>query len=169
MNIWLRIKRLSLSQLTQLGFLFLKNPLLIWPTFQATKRTMALCDGLFGKSHHKSNQANAFRHALWNILICKNVLKRTKTTQKAVIWAQKMTHLYEKVTQNPLLDEKMDLHNNEIGQMLFLKVFDKKEAEIIQILEKEVEKAQKIDKIEDFELATNSLVYLEDKYTTATK
>lgn len=160
MNIWLRIKRLSLSQLTQLGFLFLKNPLLIWPTFQATKRTMVLCDGLFGTSHHKSNQANTFRHALWNILICKNVLKRTKSNEKSVIWAQKVTHLYEKVTQNALLDEKMDLHNNDVGRILFLKVFDKNEAEIIQILQKEIETAIKIEKTEDFELAENKLVYI---------
>lgn len=163
MNIWLRIKQLSISQLAQLGFLFLKNPFKIIPTIYATKRTMAICDSLFGNTHHKGNKANAFRHALWNILICKEVLKKSKTTEKTLNWTQKVTNLYEKVTQNALLDKKMDLHNNKIGQNFFLKVLDKNEAEIIQFLQYKAENAQKITLIEDLETATNQLVYLEQK------
>lgn len=39
---------------------------------------MVICDDLFDRSHHKSNKANAFRHALWNILICQKNQKQRK-------------------------------------------------------------------------------------------
>ena len=85
---------------------------------------------LFGSRHHKSNKANAFRHALWNVLICQKTLKKTNNREKSVIWTKKVTDLYEKVTQNEFLDQLMDLHNNEIGRTLFLDLFDKNEATI---------------------------------------
>lgn len=142
--------------------LFLKHPLLIFPTLNATKRTFEICNELFGNSHNQSNAANAFRHALWNILICRNTLKWTKSKQKSVFWAQKVGDLYEKVTQNKPLDEAMDLHNNAVGRIYFLNLLDKSEQEIINFAQDKTNYSQKVGKIEEMERFRNEMVYLED-------
>lgn len=160
MKIWARIKKLSITQLWQLSVLFLKQPLLIIPTLKATKRTFQICEELYGNNHHKSNKANAFRHALWNLLICIKTMKILKNKQKSVFWAQKVTDLYEKVTQNELLDEAMDLHNNTIGRICFLNFLNQSETEMITFLQEKAEKAKKIYVLEDFDKLQNQLTYL---------
>ena len=160
MNIWTRIKSLNINQLIQLSMLFLSRPFLIIPTIRASKRTMMVCHELFGNNHNKSNKANAFRHAFWNILICQKTLKKAKNKEKSIIWCKKVTDLYEKVTQNKNLDEAMDLHNNKIGRTYFLDIFDKKETEIIQLLKEKSQNAKKIAKIEEIEYYKHELVYL---------
>lgn len=160
MNIWVRIKQLSIKQLLQLAFLFARKPLYIQPTIRATKETMKLCDAKFGRAHHKSNRSNAFRHALWNYLICRNILKIAKNSQKALIWAEKVTKTYEKVTNNNILDEVMDLHNNEIGRKVFFEQKSLKLTEIDRFLEEKLQKAIKIVQIEDINNAEGQLVYI---------
>jgi hypothetical protein len=161
-NYWKRIQQLNLKQLFQLIVLFASQPLLIRPTFIASKRTMSVCDELFGKSHHKNNRANAFRHALWNILICQNTLKWTKNVEKSIVWAQKVTFLYEKVTKNKDLERFMDLHNNAVGRNQFLVIFDKKEDKIIQLLQNLMENAHKLMKIDQKPILQTQLIYIED-------
>mgnify|MGYP003676053005 FL=1 len=161
MNIWSRVRQLKPDQLIQLSLLFLSKPFLIGPTLKATKRTMVLCDELFGKAHHRSNKANAFRHALWNVLICLKTLKKTHNKEKSIIWTKKVTSLYEKVTDNRKMEKAMDLHNNEVGLNLFLSVFDKKEEEIISTLQNMMEKSQKATNNDDFIKFNNNLVHLE--------
>lgn len=160
MKIWQRIGQLSIGQLFKLSLLFLKHPLLILPTLKATKQTFIICDRLYGKAHHKSNAANAFRHALWNMLICVNSLKRTKNKQKSVFWAQKVTDLYEKVTKNDLLDQAMDLHNNAIGRMGFLNNLNKTEKEIIAFLQEKTQVAKKVANSNEMEKLKKELVYI---------
>jgi CelD/BcsL family acetyltransferase involved in cellulose biosynthesis len=123
---------------------------------------MHICDAHFGNTHHKSNQANAFRHALWNVLICQKTMKCAKNKQKSVFWTQKVGDLYEKVTQNELLDEAMDLHNNTIGRIFFLNHIDKNEEEMIHLLQKMAKKAQKVAEIEEINYFKNALVFLEE-------
>ncbi len=123
---------------------------------------MFLCDELFGRSHHKSNKANAFRHALWNVLICQKTLKKTKNKDKSVIWTKKVTDLYEKVTQNEFLEQLMDLHNNEIGRSLFFDLFDQNETKIISFLNEKCENAQKLTETVDISNFNGKLVYLEE-------
>ena len=108
-----------------------------------------------------NNKANAFRHALWNFLICKKVAKIDKNDQKCVIWAEIFTDLYEKVTKNEILAKQMDLHNNRVGRNVFLDKKDQNLPQIVTFLTKMSEKAQKIGKNEEFSLYENSLVYLE--------
>ena len=162
MNLWARIKRLSIPQLWDFSILFLKNPLLIIPTLKATKRTFEICNERFGNEHHKSNQANAFRHALWNVLICRNTLKNTKNKQKSVFWAQKVGDLYESVTQNKKLDEAMDLHNNAVGRIYFFNLLDKNEDEIVDFTFKKMELAKKVSKIEEMNRVYNEMVFIEE-------
>jgi len=161
-KIWSRIKRLSSRGLLQFGWLFLKNPLLVVPTLNATKRTFQICNDLYGNSHHKSNKANAFRHALWNILICLETSKKIKNSQKSVVFTEKVTTLYEKATKNELLDEAMDLRNNEIGRALFFKYLDKNEEEIVDLIQKRLKNAQKVSKLEEIQNYKDELVYISD-------
>ncbi|MCT8339426.1 hypothetical protein MG296_05140 [Flavobacteriaceae bacterium TK19130] len=162
MNLWARIRSLSIGQLWQLSVLFLKHPLYILPTLRATKRTFEICQNLYGDTHHKSNRANAFRHALWNMLICQKTFKISKNEQKAVIFTLKVTDLYEKVTQNEVLDEAMDLHNNEIGRRHFLKNSTQNEAELVELLQKMAKKAQKVSKVEEMNKFQDNLVFISE-------
>lgn len=132
------------------------------PTIRATQETMKICDDLFESAHHKSNKSNAFRHALWNYLICQKTLKVTKIDQKAIIWTEKVTKTYEKVTNNDPFDEAMDLHNNEIGRRKFLDDNALKTREIIHILTEMIQKARKIAQISEIENIENQLVYIKE-------
>lgn len=121
---------------------------------------MQICDELYGKTHHKSNKANAFRHALWNVLICRNALSVTKNKQKSVFWAQKVGDLYEKVTQNEQLDEAMDLHNNSFGRLYFFNTLDFSEEKIIGLIKNESNQAVQIHTINESASSKNRLVYI---------
>ncbi len=106
--------------------MLLRRPLLVYPTWKATKQTLEICDSIYGKAHHKNGKANAFRHALWNVLICQKTLKITKNKDKSAFWAQKVTHLHEKLTKNEILDTAMDLHNNAVGDRTVFRDFGPK-------------------------------------------
>jgi hypothetical protein len=162
LKIWTRIRRLSISQLWKFSILFLKHPLLVFPTLSATKRTFEICNIHFGNTHHRSNPANAFRHALWNVLICEKSLKWTRNKQKSVFWAQKVGDLYEKVTQNTSIEEEMDLHNNAVGRIYFLNLLGKNEAEIIHYMSIKIKSAQKVSKIEEMKSYRIEMVFIED-------
>ena len=159
MTLWRRFRAMSIKQLLFLGVLFLKNPMLFLPTLKATKETLKTCNAHFGKMHQGNGIENAFRHALWNVKICQNVRKMTKTVEKSVNWCQKVTNLYEKVTKNNSLDRAMDLHNNLIGRMLY---FEDNMANFEEILLKMMKKGQKIAKIDEIKLCPNQLVYISE-------
>ena len=162
MNIWKRIKQLSAGQLFRLALVFAARPLLIGPTLRATKRTMHICDTLYGGAHHKNGKPNAFRHALWNILICRNCRKRTKNDEKSANWTEKITVLYEKVTKNEILDQRMDLHNNDLGRKWFQENLFENEAEIVNFIQKRLENAQKVTKIEEIVNLEKTLIYISE-------
>jgi hypothetical protein len=161
-KIWKRIQQLSISQLWKFSILFLKHPLLIFPTLNATKRTFEICNEHFGNSHHRSNAANAFRHALWNILICKYSLDKIKNKQKSVFWAQKVGDLYEKVTQHKPLDEAMDLHNNAVGRIYFLNLIDKNEQEIVDYLLEKMKNSRNVTTIDKMKQFYNEMIHSEN-------
>lgn len=76
-----------------------------------------------------------------------------------MILTEKVTNLYEKVTKNDLLDTAMDLHNNEIGRMLFLNENSSKLIVFIQKMFKNAQKITSIDEIEDFH---SVLIYISE-------
>lgn len=151
---------MSPGQAFRLMWALLQRPFLIWPTWKATQQTMQECNSLYGSTHHMNGKPNAFRHALWNILICKKTLKYTKNDHKSAKWAKKVTDLHEKMAKSEVLDTMMDLHNNEIGRRLFLAKKDQNDSELKVFLLKKLEKAQKVTKIEDFRHMENELVYI---------
>ena len=79
-----------------------------------------------------------------------------------MFWAQKVTDLYEKVTQNDPLNKAMDLHNNAIGRIYFLNLLDKKEEETVNYVLNSSKNAKKVSKIEEMKLFKNEMVYLEE-------
>jgi len=162
MKLWPRIKQLSVGQLWKFFVLFLKHPRFIIPSWKATQHTFELCNTRFGNTHHGVNKANAFRHALWNVSLCRNVYKLNQNKQKSVFWAQKVTDLYEKVTQNSGLDDDMDLHNNAMGRAAFLNTLGQNESEIITYLLEKSEKAIKIEHLDQIAEAKNQMVYISE-------
>lgn len=123
---------------------------------------MWICDELFGDTHHTDNSANAFRHALWNILIAKSVLRILKSEEKAISWAGKITSLHEELMPNDPLEKEMDLHNNEVGRIFFPEIQTSTEEEIISFLKKEMKKAVRIKTVEESEDFKEVLVYIKE-------
>lgn len=161
MKILSRIWELEFSKIWRLVWIGIKHPFLVLPTNLATKETMQICNKLYGDTHHGDNKANAFRHALWNILIAKRVLKFVKTTEKAISWTEKITSLHEILMPNPPLEREMDLHNNEMGRKLFLELQNSSKEKIIKCLKKQTEKASQIRTTEDTKNLKEVLVYID--------
>ncbi len=160
MKIWTRIRKLSIRQFFKLSLLFLRHPLLLFPSIRATKKAIVLSNTYYPGKHSKSNKGNAFRHAVWNALLCAYTFKKTKNKQKSVFWAQTVTDLYEKVTQNNKLDEQMDLQNNAVGRLYFLNYADKDEVEMVNFILKKSKVAEKISTENDIKKYPANMVYI---------
>jgi RHS repeat-associated protein len=59
--------------------------------------------------NHHNNEPDAFRHAIWNCLMARDIGK-----EKAKKWAD----AHEEAPGQPCGDKKMDLHNNAVGRNL---------------------------------------------------
>ncbi len=164
MAVWNRIKSLNIKQLFLLTGTFIKRPKYFFPTHRATLKTVQICDKLFKKAHHKNNVTNACRHALWNILIAKNVYSKNDSVEESVEWAKKITDLHEKLAPNAELQRKMDLHNNEVGRFLFIEnnLHSKEKEIIVSLLNQKMQTAVKVGSIEEIEKNKNEFVYIED-------
>ncbi len=160
MNAWSLVKQFSYKQLFKLSLLALQKPLYINPTLRATRQTISICNSHYKDRHHKNGKANAFRHALWNIMICQSVFKINKNEAKSLNWAKKITDLHEKLMPNEPLAEAMDLHNNKIGRLHFETVKSGSIEEIVTFLNGITENAKKISEIKEIENYKNDLVYL---------
>jgi len=155
------IRRFSIMQLLRLSVLLFQNPLFIIPTLRATRKTMLICNELYGNHHHNNGRENAFRHALWNVLICQKTFVISKSEQKAVVWSKKVTDLHEKLAPNKPLEQTMDLHNNETGRLFFRDLKNASQEEVVHFLTQKTAQAKVLEKIEDTDIYTNDLVYLE--------
>ncbi|MFP2997859.1 hypothetical protein ABN763_18240 [Spongiivirga sp. MCCC 1A20706] len=125
MSIRQLIRSLSFKQLWGLTLLFIRRPLLLYPTAHATRVTYSICNKKFGKKHHKNGQANAFRHAVWNVLIIVKCLKWNSNKIKCMAWAKRITDWHEDFAPNEPLARAMDLHNNNIGRQVFADFYKK--------------------------------------------
>ncbi|MBW1293997.1 DUF6973 domain-containing protein [Aquimarina litoralis] len=162
MNIRSLIKRFNFRQLFKIAGLGIQRPLYIVPTLSATKKTMVVCDTLYGKEHHLSGRANAFRHALWNILICQKVFKISGDETKSALWTKKVTDLHEKLAPNEALEEAMDLHNNKLGRIYFKKLTNASEEELITFLREQLNKAKLITSKEQTKIFGDNMVYISE-------
>ncbi|MGF1557249.1 DUF6973 domain-containing protein [Paucihalobacter sp.] len=164
MAVWNRIKSLSFKQLFLLVKTFALKPQYFFPTHQATLQTLQICNRLYGKKHHKNNITNAFRHALWNILIAFHCYKKNKSIETSVNWAKKTTDLHEKLAPNNQIEMLMDLQNNNIGRIIFTEhnLFEHNKEAIISILKEKMKTAVLITTISEIENFKNEFVYLEE-------
>ncbi|RFN59116.1 DUF6973 domain-containing protein [Marixanthomonas ophiurae] len=160
MNVLKRIRQLSIKQLWHLSVVFIKQPFLVFPTLKATKKTMRISGDLYGKAHHKNGPSNAFRHAMWNVLIAKAAFSKFQNVDKSIEWAEKVTDLHEKLAPNSPLETAMDLHNNQMGRQFFEEVLDVSEEEMISFLQKKAENAQKVVKTSEIEILKKELVFI---------
>lgn len=139
------------------------RPLYIIPTHKATIETLLICDKLFGTKHQNHNRENAFRHAIWNVIIAKNCYTPKQGVAKVVEWAEKVTTMHEKIAPNKPLETAMDLHNNKIGLTLFEqeKLYQKPLSEIKKMLLEEMKVGIKVSSAEEMKQHTDKMVYLE--------
>ena len=121
------------KQLKGVSGLFFRHPLLFISALPATWQCIEICDKLFGKAHHKHNKANAFRHALWNMMLIKFALRSGSSLKNAKIWAKKITDWHEDFSPNSREARAMDLHNNHAGRALYEINFGKKQVKNTQI------------------------------------
>jgi len=162
MRIWATLKTLSIPQLFKLARLFATRPHYIVLTLRASKKAMRLSTKIYGKTHHKSNRANAFRHALWTLLLGRAVYRKTSDLKKAQDWALKFTNLHEELFVNNALDRAMDLHNNHFGIGVLPQYLKTTETEMIEFLQTEAEKAIQISAPEEADQNLNHLVYISE-------
>lgn len=153
-----KLLNMSFRQIWVLIKVLIARPLFIIPTYKATRKTIAICNEKFGKEHYKDTRANAFRHALWNFLLCKKCFAVCKSVEKAMYWSEKVTNLHELLSPNAAIARKMDLHNNFIGRNLFLQNPD---MDIIPKLEGMMQKALKLNSVEEIKNAGTKLVFIE--------
>jgi len=141
--------------------LFIRHPLNLLPTALATYQTVKVSDQLYGKLHHKNNVTNAFRHALWNILIAKKCSRWRGNTRKAIRFAQKITDWHEEFSPNEPLEREMDTHNNHVGRKIFIQNDERDTQKFIDVLLEKVAEAKMVYSIEDIKKHSNNLVYIE--------
>lgn len=115
----------------------------------------------YGSKHHLGNPANAFRHALWVILITKMCLKWQNNEQKAKMWAKKFTDWHEDFSPNENLERAMDLHNNTMGLRYFEQVKDRNEAETVSYLKQKASEAVRILTVKEVKSIEDKLVYID--------
>ncbi len=100
MNITALLKSMDFRQLWSLFWLSVRHLRFLLPTIRGTRRTIAVCDELYGKAHHKNGPENAFRHALWNALIVQQSLSRGLPLQRSLAWAKTITDWHEDFSPN---------------------------------------------------------------------
>ncbi len=159
--LWKIFNKLDYKQLFGLLGLFSRNPFYTIPTIFATRDCMAIAQKEYGSKHHLSNPANAFRHALWVILIIRKSLKWKNNEEKATAWAKEFTDWHEKFSPNEPLEHAMDLHNNQVGISFYNEVKGKNKEEIMSFLKQKASEAVKIKAVEEIEKLGNKLVYIQ--------
>ena len=164
MNLFKTISRIKWRSFWRLLGLCITHPFFLWPTYKATKQCMQLATAHFGKKHYQNGQANAFRHALWNILIAKKCFVSSKGTAKSVRWAKKITDWHEEAFFGQVLPMQMDFHNNEVGRNLFEAYFAWSPQKFVDHLLVLTQKAVKMNKQTDLHQLKNQLVYIKDDH-----
>ncbi len=154
------LRSTDFKQLPGLFWLAISHPFFVIPTLRATQKTMQIAQREYGNAHKGNTKANAFRHALWNVLIAKACLKWKNNLEKVLRWTETITTRHEKLAPNKPLPRAMDLHNNHIGLENCKDLVELTEREIVDFLKKMAEKALKIEHLGEIKTAGKRLVYI---------
>ena len=160
MTVWQIIRGFNYTQLWQLFILAIKYPIYVYPTLKATVQSFQIAKNLYPETHGKKGKANAFRHALWNAVICFECAKWRKNRRRIIAWAKLITDKHEQLSPNAPLDEQMDLHNNKIGRNLFIASNFDDQDEIIKVLQTKLNSAKMIATIVAIEDHKSEMVYI---------
>lgn len=161
MSFWNIIKSLDFKQLWTLFLWFLQHPLFMFATAKATFSTVRIAQKEFPDIHDQNNKANAFRHALWNLLIAKESAKFSSDLEAILNWTKRITDWHEEFSPNKEMARLMDLHNNKIGRDKFLECKEKSKNQIVNLLKNELLNAVQIQYKTEFKNFENQFVYLE--------
>ena len=131
-------------------------------TVSATIQTFRISQREFPYIHGQHNRANAFRHALWNILIAKNSARFSKNQDSVLRWTKNITDWHEEFSPNEPLPKAMDLHNNQIGRDIYVEHLDSKTDELVHFMKDQLNLAMKIHTVSEAEKYSKQMVYLED-------
>lgn len=162
MKYWKLIKTLNFKQFISLFGIFIKFPLFVYPVLKATSSSMLIAQKEFPDIHGKSNKANAFRHALWSVLLIKELSKWSRNLDKVVWFTQKITTWHENFSPNAPLDCAMDLHNNQRGIDLALQLLKNKVTTqiIISFLKQQLQTSVQIASVNEIARYPQQLVYI---------
>ncbi|QED38357.1 hypothetical protein FK178_11810 [Antarcticibacterium arcticum] len=153
---------MKFREIVSLTGIFIFSPQYFLPTLRATKNTLKNCNVRYGELHHSNDLTNAYRHALWNLLICEECFKVTGNVEKTINWARKITDLHEELSPNLPLEKAMDLHNNRIGREIFKDSFyDKRNSG--ELLDQKMREAVKIDHISQLQNRETQLIFIESR------
>lgn len=161
MSFWNIIKSLNFKQLWILFLWFLQHPLFMFATAKATYFTIRIAQKEFPGIYDQDNKANAFRHALWNILIAKESAKFSSDVEEVLSWTKRITDWHEEFSPNKEMARLMDLHNNQFGRNKFLDLKEKSTETIVISLKNEFTNAVQVKHPSEFKNLENQLVYLE--------
>lgn len=140
---------------------FLSHPWFTPPTVWSTIESIMLAEEKFEDDPDKNGPANAYRHALWNILIS-HYCSKISSDEKALKWAKDITDLHEKLFPNNDFDCEMDLHNNATGRQIYLETVKsgiRKKVALINELDKKVSEATALTDTAEFSKYRGKLVY----------
>ncbi len=154
------LKRVSFKNILKVIFIGIRRPLLIVPTIRATRECLKVADNEYGREHRKNGRANAFRHALWNYLIAKRCLRFSRDESKALYWTTIITDWHEYAFPNRDLARKMDLHNNEVGRIIFKENRSTPVNKVIAIVKQKTDESAQIDESSDLSQHKNQLVHI---------
>lgn len=162
MSFWKVIRGLKFRQVKSLAAWFIKHPLYMTSTIIATFSTYRISQREFPYIHGQHNKANAFRHALWNVLIAKQSSRFSNNQEAVLEWTQRITDWHEEFSPNEEMAKLMDLHNNRIGRDLFPQLSEKTTSEIVVVMKDQLPQAVKVKETTEFDKYLDQLVYLED-------
>lgn len=154
------ILKLKFRELITLSGIFILSPLYLLPTIKASKNTLKNCNVRYGDTHHTNDRTNAYRHALWNLLLCEEIFRLTGSVEKSMTWAHKITDLHEELSPNAALEKAMDLHNNRMGRELFRESITEK-INSTRLLDQKMGEAVQVRSIEEIGKAEKEFVYLD--------
>lgn len=164
MDITAVIKSMDFRQLWSLFWLSIGHLRFVLPTIRGTRKTVAICDALYGKKHHKNGRENAVRHALWNILIVHQSVQRGLPPQPSLAWAKTITDWHEDFSPNEPLAKAMDLHNNRVGRDLIETFPAEGEDFYVAHLLKMFPLSKKHTQLDQLTRDKNVLVHIEDTF-----
>lgn len=161
MSVFKVIKSIQAKQVFGLFRLFIQHPIFTLVSVKATLDTYSIAQKEFPDIHGGLNKANAFRHALWCVLLSKYCARYTREKKKAIAWAKQFTDWHEDLFVNEDLARYMDLHNNQFGLNFFSNHETLSKADFVSSLKSELELSIKIKEVPDV-METSKMVYLED-------